>query len=222
MSRRVRAFERVLLPGMAFVIVFVFLVFFMGAVSRGEEAGKGAPEGAATLSPAEQEKLARELYTVMIGTDKGDLETFITLHTRVIKECPDTEKARISVWRLSNLYLYAGERPDYQKIIELMEHLIERYPDSSIIPNAKQRLLHAYEETGNAKKALSMYEEIFEKRPAALEDPKLAAYMLGYAKALAETGNKDKAAVVYNKVLSFQDRTEDFLLDIARSELEKL
>ena len=108
--------------------------------------------------PCLKEELAKELFTIMDKTDKYDLKTFIALYNLVIKECPDTVKAQISLWRLSNLYLFSGDKPDHPKTVELMEHLIQRYPDSSYIPNAKQRLLNAYEETGNMKKALLLYE----------------------------------------------------------------
>ena len=88
--------------------------------------------------------------------------------------------------------------------------------------DAKQRLLHAYEETGNMKKALSLYEEIFVRHPEALNDPELAAYMLGYARALASTGNGKKAASVYAGVISFGDKAQDFIVDFAKDELDKL
>jgi hypothetical protein len=62
------------------------------------------------LSSKEQEELARQLYETMVKTDKWDTESFIKLHGRVIEECPDTQKAQESLWRLSNLYLLADEK----------------------------------------------------------------------------------------------------------------
>ena len=46
--------------------------------------------------------------------------------------------------------------------------------------------------------------------------------MLGYAKALAATGNSRKAVSVYSKVIAFGDGAQDFIVDIAKDELEKL
>lgn len=221
-----RVYGKIIAKGFRFAAVFIFLFLILCPFSYGDESGSAAkgpaPAQGNKLALPEQEKLAKELFTIMAGTDKYDFKTFITLYNRVIKECPDTEKAQISIWRLSNLYLFSGDKPDYPKIVELMEHLIKQYPDSPYIPNAKQRLLNAYEKTGDMKKALLLYEEIFVQHPETMEDPKLAAFMLGYAKSLAATGNSQKAASVYNRVVSFGDKADDFIVDIARDELGKL
>ncbi|MFZ3136011.1 MAG: tetratricopeptide repeat protein [Thermodesulfovibrionales bacterium] len=170
------------------------------------------------LSLEEQEKLAKELYGIMAKTDKWETDTFIKLHNQVIEQCPDTKWAQESLWRLSNLYLLANDPPEYQKITELMEKLISKYPDSPLISDAKNRLLISYEETGNYKKALSLYEDLFEKNPEITESDQYAALLLGYAKALAESGNKEKARAIYQKVIDLKD-AEDWLKDIARDAL---
>jgi tetratricopeptide (TPR) repeat protein len=218
----VRARMKIIAKGFRFAAILFFLFLSLCALSYADEPTGPAPAQGTKLTLPEQEELAKELFTIMVKTDKYDLNTFIALYNRVIKECPDTAKAQISLWRLSNLYLFSGDKPDYPKIVELMEHLIQRYPDSPYIPGAKQRLLNAYEKTGNMRKALLLYEEIFVQHPETLDDPKLAAFMLGYAKALAATGNSRKAVSVYNKVISFGDKAQDFIVDIAKDEVEKL
>ncbi len=174
------------------------------------------------LSLDEQEQLARQLYTFMSNTDESDTDTFIKLHRQVIDQCPDTKRAIESLWRLSNLYLLAKDPPDNQKIIELMEYLFKRYPDAPIVPNAKKRLLVAYKDTGNMKKVVELYDEAFGRSPKALEDPEISASILEYADALAKTGNKKKARTLYQKIIGFGDKVEDWLLDIAKSKLEEL
>jgi hypothetical protein len=72
------------------------------------------------------------------------------------------------------------------------------------------------------KKALSLYEELFEKNPGAIEDPRAAAVMIGYAKALSATGDNNKALIIYGKIVSFGDKAEDFLVDIAKDNLSNL
>ncbi|MBM4146716.1 MAG: tetratricopeptide repeat protein [Nitrospira sp.] len=170
------------------------------------------------LSLEEQEKLAKELYGTMAKADKWETDTFIKLHNQVIDQCPDTKRAQESLWRLSNLYLLANDPPEYQKVIELMEKLISKYPDSTLVPDAKTRLRMSYEQTGNYKKAIALYEDLFAKNPDIAESDQYAALLLGYAKALAETGDTEKARAIYQKVIDLKD-AEDWLKDIARDAL---
>jgi tetratricopeptide (TPR) repeat protein len=170
------------------------------------------------LSLEEQEKLAKELYGIMAKTDEWDIETFIKLHRRVIEQCPDTRSAQESLWRLSNLYLLTKDPPDFPKIIELMEHLISKYPGSLFCPDAKNRLMIAYEQTGNYRKAVALYEDMFERDPGLIGRDEYAAVLLGYAKALSESGNKEKARAIYQKVIDLKN-AEDWLKDIAKEAL---
>jgi tetratricopeptide (TPR) repeat protein len=189
---------------------------------------KSSPESKSGSSPAEkkdtklsleeQENLAKELYGKMAGTDEWDTETFIKLHRHVIEQCPDTRWAQESLWRLSNLYLLAKDPPDYLKIIKLMEELISKYPGSLFCPDAKNRLMIAYEQTGNYRKAVILYEDMFERDPGLVGRDEYAAVLLGYAKALSESGNKEKARAIYQKIIDLKD-TEDWLKDIARDAL---
>lgn len=168
-----------------------------------------------------QEKLARELYETMSKTDKWEIDTFIKLHGRVIEQCPDTRRAQESLWRLSNLYLTAKDPPDYQKIIELLEKLLIRYPDSPLVPDAKNRLLMSYEQTGNFRKALTLYDDLFEKNPDISKSDQYPAILLGYAEALAGSSNRVKAKETFRKVIDLKD-AEDWLKDIARDRLAEM
>jgi len=170
------------------------------------------------LSLDEQEKLAKELYGKMAKTDEWDTETFIKLHRQVIEQCPDTRWAQESLWRLSNLYLLAKDPPDYPKIIELMEQLTSKYPGSLFCPDAKNRLLIAYEQTGNYRKAVILYEDLFDRDPGLIGRDEYAAVLLAYAKALSQFGNKEKARAIYQKIIDLKD-AEEWLKDIARDAL---
>lgn len=171
------------------------------------------------LSIEEQEKLVKELFTQMSKADKYDTDVFIRLYTRVINECPDTEKAQEAYWRLSNLYLQAFDKPDYEKIASLLEEAVRRYPNTPATPHYKQRLLRAYEETKQWKKAVGLYEEALKSNPEILSDPDNAATMISYAEALFGSGDKEKAFMILNKVVGFGNKIEDWLLEVAREKI---
>jgi|GEM_PF-2540006 len=182
-----------------------------------------APAPAKKLSPEQQETLARELYGIMAKTDMWDTDVFIRLHSRVIEECPDTKRAQESLWRLSNLYLTGtGSDPDYPEIIRLLERLVERYPDSPLVRDAKQRLLVAYENTGDMKKARVLYEDRLASDKDLPESGDYAAILLGYARTLTATGEPARAREVYRKILVLQPPAEPWLLDIVRDDLSAL
>jgi tetratricopeptide (TPR) repeat protein len=194
------------------------------AASAGADPRRAEGQGAATrLTPEQQEALARELYATMAKTDTWDTDAFIRLHRRVIEECLDTKRAQESLWRLSNLYLTgAGSEPDYPGIIRLMERLVERYPDSPLVWDAKQRLLVAYENTGDMKKARALYEEQLASDKDLPKSGDYAAVLLGYAQSLAATGEPEKARKVYGKILALDPPAESWLLDIVRDDLSAL
>lgn len=171
----------------------------------------------------EQEALGRELYSTMAKTDRWDTDVFIRLHSRVIEECPDTRRAQESLWRLSNLYLTGtGSEPNYPEIILLLEHLVERYPNSPLIYDAKQRLLVAYEETGNMRKARALYEERLASDTKLPESGDYAAILLGYAKTLTATGEPGRAREVYGKIMTIDPPPDSWLVDIVKDDLAEL
>ncbi len=172
------------------------------------------------LTIEEQEKLAREIFQQLAKTDSDRTDVVIKLYQRVIDECPDTERAQEAYWRLSNLYLQAYEQPQYDKIVTLLEEAIKRYPNTQATPHYKQRLLRAYEETKQWQKAVDLYEEALKTNPEILSDPQNTATMLSYADALIGAGQKAKAREILQRVISFGDRIENWLLEIAREKLE--
>ncbi len=181
------------------------------------------PAPAKKLSRDEQEELARELYGIMAKTDKWDTDAFIRLHRRVIEECPDTKRAQESLWRLSNLYLTGtGGDPDYPEIIRLLERLVERYPDSPLIWDARQRLLVAYENTGDMKKARALYEERLASDKDLAGSGDYASVLLGYARTLAATGEPARAREIYRKILALEPPAEAWFLDIVKDDLSEL
>lgn len=170
----------------------------------------------------EQQKLAEQIFNQLRNTREDDYGTFERLYKRVIEECPDTEQAKEAYWRLTNLYLEAFDPPKYREVVKLLEEAIYRYPNSDATPHYKKRLLFAYEKTGQWVKALELYEEPLKDYPELLNDPRNAAIMLNYAEALYNSGNSKKAAEVLRKVISFGNRIEDWMLDIAKDRLKKI
>lgn len=177
---------------------------------------------AAALSPEEQSLRAEALYRQLIDADSQDFPAIIRLLNEVIEQCPDTDRAQESVWRLANLYLMAYDKPDYPKVIELMRYLLARYPTSPLIPHAKQRLLRAYEDTGNYDGARVLYEEALSLNPELEKQPGHAAFLLGYAKALAATGQTGQARLRYQRVVDYGSHIEDWLRAIAEDALGRL
>lgn len=200
---------------------FALLIAFLGVLIA-DSFGYAASAASDKLSPEAQEKRAAELYKELVAADSQDFATIIRLHRLVIDQCPDTERAQESVWRLSNLYLVGYDKPDHPKVIELMRYLIERYPDSPLVPHAKQRLLRSYEDTGNMEGARLLYAEAFSRNPDLGKNPEHAAFLLGYAKTLAATGKTQQARAMYQQVIDYGDAVEEWLRDIAKDALSSV
>lgn len=154
------------------------------------------------LSKEEQEELAKKLYKQMADPDldKWDTITFMNLHKQVIEKCPLTDYAQESCWRLSNLYMLGVEPAEYDNCIICLEHLLKQYPDTPLMPDAKNRLLIACQQIGDYSKVCNLYKELFEKDP----EPEPKTFMirsLEYADALAAAGKISEAAEWYNKVI---------------------
>ena len=173
-----------------------------------------SPEGvykvSRALSKKEQEKLAVKLYKQMMDLDKWDVDEFIRLHKQVIEQCPDTAQAQESCWRLSNLYLMADDPPDFQAIIDVLEHLLKEYPDSPLMPDAKNRLLIAYQKNGQNDKVVELYDELFTKDPNPPDDKIFMARALEFAEALEKVGKTDEANKWYEKIVA-KDNGRDML-----------
>jgi tetratricopeptide (TPR) repeat protein len=170
------------------------------------------------LSVEDQRKLGQQLYLQMSRMNKWDLDQFADLHQQVISKCPETDWAEESCWRLSNLYLTGLDEPDFPGIIKTLEHLIEKYPDSPLIPDAKTRLLIAYRETGRNDKVVEFYQEIFRLNPSPTEKQSML-WSLEYADALSATGNKVEARKLYEKIVEQDNRRDQLEARVARARL---
>jgi tetratricopeptide (TPR) repeat protein len=88
--------------------------------------------------------------------------------------------------------------PKYESLRRLLEEFLQRYPDSDGVPEMRERLLRAYENSGRWEAVVALYEEIV---PAMPEDhPYLLVTHLDYARALEGVGERRRALDVYQKV----------------------
>lgn len=181
----------------------------------------GTPSPGA-LPIAEQEKLAKKLYADMSHLDRFDFDSFIAMHQDVIQKCPNTTWAEESHWRLSNLY-YSGKsmlegRPDYPKVIEILEQLLARYPKTKLAIDAQKRLLLAYQENGNFDKVVEIYARRFQEHPK-LPDDLFLTWALGYGEALEKTGKPLEAKKLYEEMITRDSRGISFQTTIAKKRL---
>ncbi len=173
------------------------------------------------LSKEEQEALAKKCYEEMIALDKWATADFVRLHTQVIEKCPLTDKAQESCWRLSNLYMLGVEPAEYDNAIAVLEHLLKQYPDTPLMPDAKNRMLVVCQKIGDYTKVIKLYEELWQKDP----EPDTKTYMiraLEYGNALAEAGKNEEAAKWYNKVLEKDEGKNALEARAARKKLEAM
>lgn len=171
------------------------------------------------LSKEEQQKLAVKLYTEMTELEKWELEQFKELHKQVIERCPLTDQAEESCWRLSNLYMLGEDPPDFTNVIAVLEHLLKQYPDTSLMPDAKNRLMVACQKSGQNEKLVSLYEELFTRDP---EPEDVKTYMvraLEYANALNAIGRTADAQLWYQKVIEKDDGRDQIEARAAKAKL---
>lgn len=152
-----------------------------------------------TLSLEEQKTLAQQLYQRMAELDSKEYEEIATLHTQVIEKCPDSLRAQKSCWQLSNLFIL--KQQNHQAAIDVLEHLLTRYPDTELKEIATNRLISCYGETGDYAKLCKLYEEMFDKdiKPS---DKYYKARALDYAKALDAMGKSEDAKKWYREVIN--------------------
>lgn len=173
------------------------------------------------LSKVEQQKLATKLYKEMLDVDKWDIDEFIRLHKQVVEQCPDTDQAQESCWRLSNLYLLAEDPPNFQEIVNVLEYLLKEYPDSPLMPDAKNRLLLSYQKLGESGKVVELYKELFTKDPDPADDKIFMVRALEFAQALEAEGKTGEADKWYQKIIE-KDNGRDMLeARVAKDKLSK-
>lgn len=170
------------------------------AESFSEESNGAAFKVSNELTKEQQEELAKKLYTEMIDLDKWEIERFISLHRQVIEKCPLTDNAQESCWRLSNLYLLGTEPVEYDNCIAVLEHLLKQYPDTPLMPDAKNRLLVVCDTIGDYTRVIALYDELFQKDPEP-DDKTFMIRALEYGNALSAAGKTEEAKSWYMKVI---------------------
>jgi len=172
------------------------------------KAGEGLFKPDFSLPLEEQEKLALKLYEEMTQMDSADLDAIESHHRKVIEKCPQTKRAEESLWKLNNLYSTAKDEADYEKISQILEYLIKQYPNSELVPAAKNHLIYAYEQTKAFDKLVPLYEELYQRKEGFSEGENRAT-TLGYADALAGAGRKAEARVLYEEIIKKWGSDED-------------
>jgi len=172
------------------------------------------------LAKEKQVELAVNLYKEMMELEKWELDSFIALHKQVIERCPQTDQAEESCWRLSNLYMLGQDPPDYENVIAVLEHLLKQYPSTDLLPDAKNRLMIAYEKAGRMNELVGLYEELFRRDPEPEDNKIFMIRVLEYANALSAVGRGSEATALYQKVLELDNNRNSIEARAARSRLE--
>lgn len=179
----------------------------------------GAYRVDSSLSKDEQKALAVKLYQEMMDLEKWELDSFKELHRKVIEKCPLTDQAEESCWRLSNLYLLGEDPPDFQNVIEVLEHLLKQYPNTPLMPDAKNRLLVSYQQSGQMDKVVTLYEELFTLDPDPIDEKVFMVRALEFADALSAVGRTSDAQLWYQKIIERDDGKDSLEARVARERL---
>lgn len=188
--------------------------------------GEGAEvEQAPLLTLEQQQARATELFQQIRQSDKYDYAQIEQLYLKLISECPDTEQAEESYFRLSNLYRMGMDPPEYRKLRELLEAYLERYPASEMAPEMGKRLRRAYEDTGQWPRVVELYHA--EVSALTEEDPHYLVTLLDYARALEGSGERDRSLAIYRQVATVASGEKagnydmsDLWLRVARKRIE--
>lgn len=191
--------------------------------STTSSSGSGSTTGAfsvdGSLPEDQQKELAKKLYQEMMELEKWELDSFKELHRKVIEKCPATAQAEESCWRLSNLYMLGEDPPDFQSVIDVLEHLLKQYPDTPLLPDAKNRLLIACQQTNQMDKVVAIYEELFTRDPEPADDKTFMVRALEFGDALSAVGRAAEAQEWYQKVLVRDDGKDSLEARVARERL---
>jgi len=191
-----------------------------GGTETGVKTSSG--DGYAAVTPAlpaeEQEKLGKKLFTDMTQFEESNLDGFIQLHREVITKCPDTKWAQESCWKMSNLFLMGYGEPKYPELIEVLEHLITKYPDCILVPDAKNRLVTAYRADGQHQKIVTIYEDVFKNNPQ-LDEKTFMVYALEYGDALRGVGREADAKVMFQQVIDKDNNRDQLEARVAKDRL---
>lgn len=188
-------------------------------VDTTEEPASGEYKVSTTLSKEEQHELAVKLYQEMMELEKWELDQFISLHRQVIEKCPLSHQAEESCWRLSNLYMLGQDPPDFDNVIMVLEHLLKQYPDTDLMPDAKNRLLMACQKSGKPEKVVALYEELFTKDPEPADDKTFMVRALEFGDALSAVGRTADAQAWYQKVVERDNGRDNIEARAAKDKL---
>jgi len=172
-----------------------------------------------TLPLAKQKELAKKLFREMVDTDYWDIPTFENNYLEVIKRCPDTSQAPISCWKLSNLYLTSLDKPKVDSAIEILEHFVNKYPYSDLMPQVNNRLLYLYRRSNNQEKVIEYLSELLNSPALNTED--YAKYGLLYGSSLEKTGYEAEAKTVYQSILDKAGESKSYSVSVARQRLAR-
>ncbi len=167
-------------------------------VAKAENNAPAVASEPPSLTLEEQQTRAAELFEQIRQADTYDYAQIEQLYLQLLQECPDTEQAEESYFRLSNLYRMGMDPPEYQKLRVLLEEYMVRYPTSEMAPEMSKRLRRAYEDTGQWPQVVELYDA--EVSELTEDNPYYLVTMLDYAKALEGSGIRDKALEVYRQV----------------------
>ncbi len=177
------------------------------------------------LTLEQQQARATELFQQIRQADKYDYAQIEQLYLQLISECPDTEQAEESYFRLSNLYRMGMDPPEYRKLRELLEAYLERYPASEMAPEMGKRLRRAYEDTGQWPRVVELYHA--EVSALTEANPHYLVTLLDYARALEGSGERDKSLAIYRQVQTVASGEKagnydmsDLWLRVARKRIE--
>lgn len=167
------------------------------------------------LTPEQQQQRADELFEQIRQADNFDYAQIESLYLELLRDCPDSEQAEESYFRLSNLYRLGMDPPELGKLRDLLEAYLARYPASDLAAEMRERLRRVYEETGQWSAALEIYEHLIPDLTS--ENPYYLVILLDYARVLEGSGARERALAVYQQVA--QSAVDDTLGSYDMSEL---
>jgi tetratricopeptide (TPR) repeat protein len=109
--------------------------------------------------------------------------------------------------------------PDFQSVIEVLEHLLKQYPDTPLLPDAKNRLLIACQQTNQMDKVVAIYEELFTRDPEPADDKTFMVRALEFGDALSAVGRAAEAQEWYQKILVRDDGKDSLEARVAKERL---
>ena len=193
------------------------------------QAGPGGGVPAAGTDPAAQ---ARAIFKEIAALDDQDLDGIEARYLRIIDECPQTEQAQESYWRLSNLYLQAYDPPRNPAATALLERYLAGYPGSTWLDErfqtfarpgiglVRHRLLGLYQAGQEWQKAAAIYQGLLPSPDRVTAET--LAFVPGYAETLEALDRDADALAWYRVYVERAEDPDDLIVQIAREAIERL